>query len=194
MSEKQQPLAALRPACLILVLAAILLSLGGCTGTLAREGAGGDSLAARGGVKPETRSRAAQPRVASKAAVPVPGPVGIQISYRLDPWLLSGNYGTGFWGSPPVLGPATQGGRTFVVQARALAPDPGGRPITDAEWVPADPAMVRVTPSRGSDVKITVEGAGQSTLRVKSGGTTKELVIKAEYRGDAIQVEIAQQP
>jgi hypothetical protein len=194
MREKRRAFAALKPACLILMLAATLLSLGGCTGALAREGVGDDSPPARASVKRVTPNRRARPQVAAKAAVPVPGPAGIQIFYRLDPWLLSGNYGAGFWSSPPVLGPATQGKRTFVVQARVQAPDPTGGPIRDAEWVSADPGMVRVTPSRGSDVKIAVEAAGQSTLRVKSGGSTRELVIKAEYRGDAIQVEIAQQP
>ena len=111
--EKRQPSAASRLACLILVLAGALLSLGGCTQALARNDAGGEggaSLEARSGatretreVTPETRNVRAAPQGGQKTAAPVPSPVGIQISYRLDPWLVSGNYGAGFWGSPAVL-------------------------------------------------------------------------------------------
>jgi hypothetical protein len=157
---------------------------------------GGD-IAKETGVLPDSEALkatcAAQPGIQNTPG-PVPGPADIQVSYRLDPWLVSGNYGGGFWGSPAVLGPATQGRPTFVVRARAQGLDAAGRPLTDFEWVPADPGMVRVSPGRGSEVTITVERAGQSTLHVTSGGSTRELVIKAESRGDAITVEIAQRP
>jgi hypothetical protein len=192
MGEKKQRLAVPRLAGLILLLAITLLALGGCAGALAREGAGDDSPAARGGTKRETRVRGAQPPVTPQAAVAVPAPAAIQISYRLDPWLVSGNYGKGFWASPPVLGPTVQSGSRFVVQARAEGL--GGGPVTGLEWIPTDPAMVKVTPSQGPDVKIIVERAGQCTLQVRSHESTKELVIKAEYKGDALLVEIAQQP
>ena len=49
-----------------------------------------------------------------------------------------------------------------------------------------------VSASPGSQVTITVQRAGQSSLRVTSQGVSKELVIQAEYQGNAIYVEIAQ--
>jgi hypothetical protein len=124
--------------------------------------------------------------------VSVPAPAAIRVWYRLDPWLISGNYGGGFWASPAVLGPTTQGTSTFVVQARARADDQVGSPITDARWVPADPAMVGVSPDLGAEVTITVRRAGRSRLQLASQNGAKELVIAAEYRSEAIVVQIAQ--
>jgi hypothetical protein len=194
MSRRNQPSGALRLACLTLVLASMPLCLSGCTRASAQEAPGDDSPAVqvRTLAKRASRAQAAQRPITAARPAPVPGPTGIQISYRLDPWLISGNYGRGFWASPPVLGPASQPGGAFAVQARAEAL--GGGPIADTEWVASDPDMVTVTPTQGSDVRIVVHRSGQSTLEVRSQGSSKELVIKADDNGDVLQVEIAQQP
>ena len=47
-------------------------------------------------------------------------------------------------------------------------------------------------PGEGTEVKIAVQRAGESSLLVASQGFSKELVIKAAYVGDALYVEIAQ--
>src|SRR5919202_6860232 len=93
------------------------------------------------------------------------GPQDFQVAYRLDPWLVSGNYGSGFWASPAVFGPVIRG-IPFVVQARAQALDSVGAPITDSVWTPADPSMVQVTPGNDGDVAISVARDGQSTVQV----------------------------
>jgi hypothetical protein len=120
------------------------------------------------------------------------GPQDFQVAYRLDPWLISGNYGSGFWASPPVLGPAFRG-IPFVVQARAQALDSVGAPITDSVWTSADPSMVQVSPGNGADVEISVARDGQTTVQVNAAGITKELVISAQFSGAQLLVQIAQQ-
>ncbi|MBI4463517.1 MAG: hypothetical protein HY647_02325 [Acidobacteria bacterium] len=130
--------------------------------------------------------------------IPVQNPLqatftDIQVSYRLDPWLIGGSYGGGFWVSPPVLGPATQGGSTFTLETRAVGLNAQGQPIAISPmWIPDDPAMVTVSPNQGNLVTITVQRAGQSSLRVTSQGVSKELVIQGTYQGNALYVEIAQ--
>ncbi len=117
----------------------------------------------------------------------------LQVAYRLDPWLISGNYGSGFWASPPVLGPATQGGGIFTLETRAEGLDAQGQPVgVSPQWIASDPGMVTVSPGQGSQVTITIQGAGQSTLRLASDTVTKELVIKAASQGGVLTVEIAQ--
>ncbi|MDP2997126.1 MAG: choice-of-anchor V domain-containing protein [Bryobacterales bacterium] len=118
---------------------------------------------------------------------------GIQVFYRLDPWLVSNNYQGELWASPAVLGPATQGGPTFTLEVKTQGLDANGQPVDiNAQWIPADPGMVTVSPSQGNQVRLTVQRAGQSSLRAVSQGVSKELVIKATYQGDALLVEIAQ--
>lgn len=118
---------------------------------------------------------------------------GIQVFYRLDPWLVSNNYGGALWASSAVFGPVTQGGPTFTLEVKALGLDAAGQSVDiSAQWIPADPGMVTLSPSQGNQVKLTVQRAGQSSLRVISQGVSKELVIDATYQGDALLVEIAQ--
>ncbi len=117
----------------------------------------------------------------------------IQIAYRLDPWLISGNYGGGFWASPTVLGPATQGGQTFALVTRADGLDAQGRRVAiSPQWTPSDLSMVTVSPTQGDLVTITINRAGESTLAVAAQGISKLLTIRAVYQGGALVVEIAQ--
>jgi FKBP-type peptidyl-prolyl cis-trans isomerase len=116
----------------------------------------------------------------------------IKVSFKLDPQLTQGLYMGERWVSPPRYNGA-RAGKSITVDARADGLDAKGstRNITP-KWIPADPAMVTVTPSEGNAVAITVHHAGQSTLQVTAGGISKELDIKAEYLGQIIQVEIGQ--
>jgi hypothetical protein len=118
----------------------------------------------------------------------------IQIAYRLDPWLISGNYGQGFWASPAVLGPTTQGTSTFAIEIRAEGLDAQGNGLNiDPDWIPTDPGMLTLSPGQGSKVKLTIQRAGQCNVRVRSNEVFKDLSIKAEYlRDNVIQVEITQ--
>ena len=117
----------------------------------------------------------------------------IAVFYRLDPWLLAGTYTQGIWVSPPILGPTTQNGNTFTVETRAQGLDAQGQPMDISfQWIPSDPEMVTVSPGQSNNVKITVQRAGESSLRVTSEAVSKELFIKAAYQGSVLVVEIAQ--
>jgi FKBP-type peptidyl-prolyl cis-trans isomerase FklB len=51
-----------------------------------------------------------------------------------------------------------------------------------------------VSPNQGDDVKIVVHKAGESKLKITYQGLSKELVIKAQYAGKLILLEIAPPP
>jgi hypothetical protein len=178
--KKRGPFAAIVVAGLVLVLAVSVLALG-------------DGAFAAG---PHRPPKPGPGRVVNRAPRPTPaprlGPAGIEVSFRLDPWLLSGFYGSGFWVSPAVFGPFVQNDKTFTVDARASGHAAGGAKVTDPQWSSADPSMARATPAHGSEVKLTVARAGQTTLRVSSAGLTKELAVNAEAKGDGLQVQITQ--
>jgi hypothetical protein len=118
---------------------------------------------------------------------------GIQIAFKLDPRLTSGLYMGERWVLPPIYGPIAQPGSTFIVEARAYQIDSKGEPWQiSPEWIPADPDMVAVSPGRGHEVTLTVQRAGETSLRVTSGRMSKTLSIKATYQNGAIRVEISQ--
>lgn len=114
----------------------------------------------------------------------------IKVSFQLDPRLTRGLFMGERWVFPPTYVGA---GGQDTVMARAEGFDAKGKPVEiSAEWVPADPEMVAVSPRQGKEVKITVRRAGQSTLNVASPGFSRELIIKATTKGNALQVEISQ--
>jgi hypothetical protein len=180
MSWKKRRFSVVITAGLVVVLAGSLLALG-------------DAVAAPG-------SRRHPKPVITLPKGPIPTPVAVvqpaslQVAYRLDPWMLSGNYGSGFWATPAVLGPTTQGDNKFVVEARAGGFASGGAAIKDAQWSSSDPALVRVNPAGHgtNDVRITVAKAGQSRVHVSAAGLSKDLVITAEAKDEALLVTIAQ--
>ncbi|MDP2997120.1 MAG: FKBP-type peptidyl-prolyl cis-trans isomerase [Bryobacterales bacterium] len=114
----------------------------------------------------------------------------IEISLKVDPRLTKGLYMGDRWVSAPTyIGTAGQDN----VDARVQGVYAGGKKTAiSPQWIPSDPEMVTVSPGQGSEVKITVKRAGESRLEVKAGGVSKELAIKAAYKGESIQVEIAQ--
>ncbi len=91
-----------------------------------------------GGVSTQTT----QPEISIPVESPLPQAgvlASVQVAYRLDPWLIGGTYGGGFWASPPVFGPTTQGGsrlpckpeRTGLIPRGTESPSApnGSRPI-----------------------------------------------------------------
>jgi hypothetical protein len=182
MSVKKRRFSIVIIAGLVVVLAGWLLAVG--------DGA----LAAQAAIRQRPKPAAATVHGPVPTAVPVVQPTSLQVAYRLDPWMLSGNYGSDFWASPASLGPTTQSGKNFVVEARVAGFANGGTPITDAQWASSDPSLVRVTPSgRAHNMNITVAREGQSSVHVSAGGLSKDLVITAEANASGgLLVKIAQ--
>ena len=115
---------------------------------------------------------------------------GIRVSFKMDPRLASGVYGGEQWVSPPDY-VTTQS--TVEARVRSAGVE---NPATalDAEWIPADPGMITVSPTRGDQVKITVHHPGRSTLNIRWREVVKELAVKAVSQDERMQVEIAQLP
>jgi FKBP-type peptidyl-prolyl cis-trans isomerase FklB len=114
----------------------------------------------------------------------------IKVSFQLDPRLTRGLYMGERWVSLPTFVGA--GGQDTVL-ARAEGLDANGKPVgITPVWMPADPEMIEVSPRQGKEVRITVRRAGQSTLNVASPGFSRELIVKAANKGNALQVEISQ--
>jgi len=116
----------------------------------------------------------------------------IEISFKLDPRITQGIYMGDRWVSPPTYS-AVGEEKELTVEARAQAFDARRRPTEiSPQWIPADPAMVTVSPDHGRQVKITVRRAGESKLKVMAQGYSRELSIKATVQSSGIQVEISQ--
>lgn len=127
--------------------------------------------------------------LATPAAEP-PAASDIKFSFKLDPRLAGGTYGGERWVARPTY---TGIGGQSIVEVRARVFDAVGRPTNvSPTWIPDDPAMVSVTPGDGMQVKITVQGAGESKLRVAAPGFFRELSIKATVTNDVMQVQISQ--
>jgi FKBP-type peptidyl-prolyl cis-trans isomerase FklB len=123
-----------------------------------------------------------------------PAVAGVTVSFKLDPRLTQGVYLGERWISSPKYTCAQQG-KTCTLEARAQGIDARRRAVKSRlEWIPSDPEMVTVTPGEGKEVQITVHRPGESRLRLTSQGVSKELTIKAHNQGDALLVEIAQEP
>jgi len=115
----------------------------------------------------------------------------IKFAFKLDPRLSGGTYGGERWVSPSTY-TGLHAQNTVDVRARVF--DTAGMPMNiSPEWMPDDPDMVSVAPGDGERVTITVQGTGESRLRVTANGATRELVIKAKSENDALQMEIVQQ-
>lgn len=113
----------------------------------------------------------------------------IKFSFKLDPRLAGGTYGGERWVSRPTY---TGIGGQNIVEVRAKVFDAAGRPTNvSPKWIPENPAMLSVTPSDGTQVKITVQGAGESKVEVVAPGFSRELSIKATLTDDVMQVQIS---
>jgi len=116
----------------------------------------------------------------------------LQISFKLDSRLSGPTYGGERW-VPAPYGPIAYSG-TYTLEARTYRVDSLGVQIAvDAEWIPEDPKLVTVSPARGNQVTITLQGLGETSLLVKTEGTSKKLYIKTTAQNELVQtVEITQ--
>jgi hypothetical protein len=128
-------------------------------------------------------------------SIPAASATDIKVAFKLDPRLTRSLYMGDRWVSPPTYSGLQEG--EFTVEARAQGHDGGGRPVAASlNWRPADPQIVSVSPGQGNAVTITVHRAGESLLRLtieddaKAVIVSKELSVKAWYRGAALQTEI----
>jgi hypothetical protein len=96
---------------------------------------------------------------------------GAQESFRL--WLprLTGNTYMGErWVSPPVYDIVSTG-LSYSLPTKVEGRDANGLPVAiSPDWIPADPAMVTVSPTLGSAVTITVQSPGETSLQIASEG------------------------
>lgn len=158
-----------------------------------------DAGAAAAEAADPTEARGSAPRrPASPTVLPGAAVAGIKVYFKLDPLLTRGLYLGERWVSPPTYTSALQEGEQATVEARAEGQDTRRRRLVkylSAEWLPADPAMVRVSPGPANVVKITVQKPGESTVQVRFGEVSRTLIIKATYRDreNGTQVEISQQ-
>jgi FKBP-type peptidyl-prolyl cis-trans isomerase len=131
---------------------------------------------------------------ASAAVTPTAtGLAGINVSFKVDPRIAKGLYMGDRWA--PV--PFSQIGETkqVTVEARAEGIDGSGRPVSvSPRWIAADPQVASVSPGQGKAVRITALQPGESRLRVVSDGVSRDLSLKAAYKGEVLQVQITQTP
>jgi len=123
-----------------------------------------------------------------------PAVAGIKVAFKLDSRLTQGMYMGERWVSPATYTSTLQTGDEITLQARAHGLNTMGRRMAaiDPEWIATDPDRVTVSPGRGHEVKITVKGAGESSVQVAFGAVSKTLSIKSAYRGGAIGAQVSQ--
>jgi len=115
----------------------------------------------------------------------------IRISFKMNPSISQGTYVGDRWLLPPYY--SVEEGKEITVEAIAQGFDAQGKLINiSAAWEASDPAMITISPNKGSKVELTILKAGKSELRVAFEGISKKLPIKAWYKGNAIHVEIDQ--
>lgn len=129
----------------------------------------------------------------SQTAEPAPSLAGIRVAFKLDPRLIDSTYGGARWLSPPTFTSAVQSGKTGTVDVKVRGVDVRGKTVSIVpEWTAADPDLIAVKPGQNDEFRITVNGAGESTLTVASHGVSKKLLVRAKDLGNAVLVEISQ--
>lgn len=105
---------------------------------------------------------------------------GERIAFKLDPRLTSGLYMGERWVSPNTYTQLSDGGGRLAVAARSSTP---------VQWQATDAGVVTISPATGSEVILTVNHAGATTVAAGS----KYLAVKAtETAGGSLKVEISQ--
>ena len=113
----------------------------------------------------------------------------IDVSFKLVPGVAKPGHEDGAWVAPPIQSPYKEG--AFTVEARVQGRDAKGRPVdVSPEWT-AGASSVRVEPSQGSLVKITVRAVGESNVTMTAMGFSKDLWVSAINQGNAIKVRIS---
>jgi len=180
----------------MIVFAVSLILVIGCTGSLGGEGSTTEST---GSNQKSTMNNASQEVVSvnqesveDNATQTTDNAGNIQISFKLDSQLTSGLYMGDRWVSPPTFD-FVQEGDTFTVEVKAEGFDENGQILSiNPEWIPEDPDMVKVMPSQGNMITITIQRAGESSLQVSSQMGSKTLSIQSSYQNNAIRVTILQ--
>jgi hypothetical protein len=127
-----------------------------------------------------------------------PGPAassitGIKVFFKLDPSITRGMYMGDRWVSPSTHYAVKEGAKV-VVEVRAHGLDGQGRQVDISPvWEAEDPAMMTISPDKGSKVELTITRPGKSELRVAFGGITKRLPVRAWHQDNAMHVEITQE-
>ena len=122
----------------------------------------------------------------------VPSLTDIKVSFKLDPRITRGMYMGERWVSPPTYA-AVKEGNEVTVEAMAEGLDAQGNRIDiSPEWKAGDPAMITISPDKGSKVNLTMLKDGQSEITVAFGGVSKKLEVKARHQDNAMRVEITQ--
>jgi FKBP-type peptidyl-prolyl cis-trans isomerase len=126
-----------------------------------------------------------------RASAAVSALAGINVSFKVDPRITKGLYMGDRW--VPV--PYSQMGETkqVTVEARAEGVDGNGKPVSiSPQWIATDAEVATVTPGQGKEVRITAIRPGESSLQVTSQGVSRELALRAAYKGDVLHVDISQ--
>ena len=162
----------------------------------------GQARQARREERREARERAGTPQAAASrpvgvaaAPLPVASTADIKVAFKLDPRLTRGLYMGDRWVTPRVYSGVHEG--VFTVEAQAHGHDAGGSARGDRPPLETSRSGDRVgLRGPGNAVTITVHRAGDSVVRVaveneaKEIVVSKELPIKAWYRGTALAAEI----
>jgi FKBP-type peptidyl-prolyl cis-trans isomerase FklB len=116
----------------------------------------------------------------------------IRFSFKRDPRVVDSYHGLGPWVSGSSYSGATA---QDTVETRCEGVDAAGTPVKiSPEWIPSDPEMVTVSPNQSDHVTIKVHRAGESKLRITAHGFSKELVVRAQYVGKFIVLQIDPAP
>jgi FKBP-type peptidyl-prolyl cis-trans isomerase FklB len=155
---------------------------------------GGVTMASASGGSAMAEIGAKVKQAADDNVVPAAGIADVKVSYKVDPRITQSLYMGERWASP-MTQKCVNTGTTCSVEAKADVVDANGAPIkATAEWIPADPKIVAVTPDRGNKVTIIVLQAGETSLKVTAGEFSKELFISAKYEGNKIKAGISRIP
>ena len=115
----------------------------------------------------------------------------IKISFKMNPSVTRGMYMGDRWLSPPYYN--VEEGKEISVEALAQGLDAQGKLIEiSPTWKAGDPAMIKISLDKGQKVTLTIIKEGKSNLRVSFGDISRELLVKAWHKDNAMHVEISQ--
>lgn len=173
----------------LVFIVVLLLIATGCTQTVAKEAAAAGDVAVNK-VAPVSNKMLEEPHNDAASAA---GQAAIEVTFKLDSRITGGVYMGDRWVSPPTYD-TVQTGDTFILEAAAEVIGSDGRALPVVpEWTAEDPDLVTISPNQGREVKITVKGAGESSLELTTEGVSKMLYIEASIpKENAIRVAISQ--
>ncbi len=125
-----------------------------------------------------------------------PAIAAIKVYFKQDPRLTRGRQMGDRWLAPPTFMTTRYPGRQLTVDAKATGVNDQGKLLVrrlEAEWLPGDPDHVVVSPSKGSEVTITIQSPGESELQVTRGELSETFTLRATYdeKNDLTQLVIS---